>query len=172
MTPEGQLSSCLWFPHYSAQCAVGWIHASMCEARGLRISTFGSYASSRKEYQEDPSARCQALMSSSNLVTLPVGTKYPNIIWMLNPSTAWEMGARAHSLQLLLSSLTTELLNYVLSFLPSFWTQDCIVLAQFPKKVPVSVWNLLGSLLLLTLQWGMRPRRTENWLMSPALWVL
>lgn len=35
---------------------------------------------------------------------------------MPNPSTAAEMGIRPHSLQPLLSSLTTELLNYVLSF--------------------------------------------------------
>lgn len=106
------------------------------------------------------------------LWSLPVDVKHPNVFWMPNLSTAWEMGIRARALQCLLSSLITELLNLVRSVLSPFLPQGCSILPLLPKKLPVSLCNLFCSLLLWTLRRGMRPRRIENQLMSPALWVL
>lgn len=106
------------------------------------------------------------------LWSLPVDVKHPNAIWVPNPWTPWEMGIRARALQFLLNSLTTELLNYVCSFLSSFLPRGCSILPLLPKKLPVSLCNLFCSLLLWTLQRSMRPKGIENQLMSPALWLL
>lgn len=163
----------MWFPHYNARCAARWGESvlwsvdpghSECLCTCLMLPF-------RRSIRKAPLVGARHSWVQA-LWPLPVDVKHPNAIWMPNPSTAGEMRIRAQSLQCLWSSLTTELLNYVLSFLSSFLPQGSNILLLLPKKLPVSICNLFCSLLLWTLQRGMRPRRIENWLMSPALWVL